>query len=131
MRNSPLPARQEQSPRPQYIRATASPKRPIGIDDEELNPPKRLARGLGSSPRHHLPPHPSPPCIHLRRDTPQPRRHGLPASRHPATRLHFLEGQDRRSVSQLRSSRTRQAAFWRIPSAHQPLRSTRLCVIGI
>lgn len=46
MRNSPLPARQEQSPRPQYIRATASPKRPIGIDDEELNPPKRLARGV-------------------------------------------------------------------------------------
>jgi cleavage stimulation factor subunit 3 len=46
MRNSPMPVRQEQSPRPQYIRATASPKRPIGIDDEELNPPKRLARGV-------------------------------------------------------------------------------------
>ncbi|KAI8684487.1 MRNA 3'-end-processing protein RNA14 [Fusarium keratoplasticum] len=46
LRNSPLPARQEQSPRPQYVRATASPKRPLGIDDEELNPPKRLARGV-------------------------------------------------------------------------------------
>jgi cleavage stimulation factor subunit 3 len=44
-RNSPMPLRQEQSPRPQYIRATASPKRPLGIDEEELNPPKRLARG--------------------------------------------------------------------------------------
>lgn len=42
---SPVPQRQEQSPRPQYIRATASPKRPLGVDDEELNPPKRLARG--------------------------------------------------------------------------------------
>ncbi|KAI5462320.1 hypothetical protein BGZ63DRAFT_354391 [Mariannaea sp. PMI_226] len=48
VRNSPLPVRQEQSPRPQYVRATASPKRPLGIDDDELNPPKRLARG--SSP---------------------------------------------------------------------------------
>ncbi|KAF4460836.1 mRNA 3 -end-processing RNA14 [Fusarium albosuccineum] len=46
LRNSPLPARQEQSPRPQYVRATASPKRPLGIDEEELNPPKRLARGV-------------------------------------------------------------------------------------
>ncbi|KAF4967181.1 hypothetical protein FZEAL_10567 [Fusarium zealandicum] len=47
LRNSPLlPARQEQSPRPQYVRATASPKRPLGIDDEELNPPKRVARGV-------------------------------------------------------------------------------------
>lgn len=46
LRNSPLPVRQEQSPRPQYVRATASPKRPLGIDDEELNPPKRLARGV-------------------------------------------------------------------------------------
>ncbi|KAF4126057.1 cleavage stimulation factor subunit 3 [Geosmithia morbida] len=58
-RDSPLPpptmppiphannARQ-QSPRPQYVsaRATASPKRPLGaVEDEELNPPKRLARG--------------------------------------------------------------------------------------
>lgn len=48
LRNSPFPVRQEQSPRPQYVRATASPKRPLGIDDDELNPPKRLARG--SSP---------------------------------------------------------------------------------
>ena len=46
MRNSPLPVRPEQSPRPQYARATASPKRPLGIDDEELNPPKRMARGV-------------------------------------------------------------------------------------
>ncbi|KAH7156839.1 hypothetical protein EDB81DRAFT_757265 [Dactylonectria macrodidyma] len=46
LRNSPLPVRQEQSPRPQYVRATASPKRPLGIDDDELNPPKRLARGV-------------------------------------------------------------------------------------
>lgn len=46
LRNSPMPPRQELSPRPQYIRATASPKRPLGLDDEELNPPKRLARGV-------------------------------------------------------------------------------------
>ncbi|KAH7322862.1 hypothetical protein B0I35DRAFT_426617 [Stachybotrys elegans] len=45
VRDSPMPARQEMSPRPQYIRATASPKRPLGYDDDELNPPKRLARG--------------------------------------------------------------------------------------
>ncbi|POR31506.1 mRNA 3'-end-processing protein RNA14 [Tolypocladium paradoxum] len=45
-RNSIPPPRQEQSPRPHYVRATASPKRPFGIDDEELNPPKRLARGV-------------------------------------------------------------------------------------
>lgn len=44
--NSPQPVRQEQSPRPQYVRATASPKRPFGADDEELNPPKRVARGI-------------------------------------------------------------------------------------
>lgn len=59
-RNSPLPptgpaamvaarpptAQHRESPRPQYARATASPKRPLGaMDDEELNPPKRLARG--------------------------------------------------------------------------------------
>ncbi|EGR48994.1 uncharacterized protein TRIREDRAFT_3803 [Trichoderma reesei QM6a] len=43
-RNS-FPPQREQSPRPQYVRATASPKRPLGPDDEELNPPKRLARG--------------------------------------------------------------------------------------
>ncbi|KAL7918196.1 hypothetical protein ACQKWADRAFT_304760 [Trichoderma austrokoningii] len=46
-RNS-YPPQRELSLRPQYIRATASPKRPLGPDDEELNPPKRLARG--SSP---------------------------------------------------------------------------------
>ncbi|KAF4950116.1 hypothetical protein FSARC_13300 [Fusarium sarcochroum] len=46
LRNSPMPVRQEQSPRPQYVRATASPKRPLAIDEEELNPPKRLARGV-------------------------------------------------------------------------------------
>lgn len=45
VRNSPLPAKQEQSPRIPYIRATASPKRPLAADDDELNPPKRLARG--------------------------------------------------------------------------------------
>lgn len=45
-RNSyPPQQRHEQSPRPHYVRATASPKRPFGIDDEELNPPKRMARG--------------------------------------------------------------------------------------
>ena len=45
--DSPAPViRQEQSPRPQYVRATASPKRPLGIDDEELNPSKRVARGV-------------------------------------------------------------------------------------
>ncbi|KAK2609135.1 mRNA 3'-end-processing protein rna14 [Conoideocrella luteorostrata] len=44
-RESIPPYRNEQSPRPQYVRATASPKRPFGIDDEDLNPPKRLARG--------------------------------------------------------------------------------------
>lgn len=43
--DSPLQVRVE-SPRPQYARATASPKRPLGVDDEELNPPKRLARGV-------------------------------------------------------------------------------------
>ncbi|GAO18387.1 uncharacterized protein UV8b_05405 [Ustilaginoidea virens] len=45
-RESIPPVRPEQSPRPQYVRATASPKRPFGADDEELNPPKRLARGV-------------------------------------------------------------------------------------
>jgi cleavage stimulation factor subunit 3 len=44
--NSPRPQRQEQSPRPQFVRATASPKRPFGLDEEELNPPKRVARGV-------------------------------------------------------------------------------------
>ncbi|KJZ77146.1 mRNA 3'-end-processing protein RNA14 [Hirsutella minnesotensis 3608] len=44
-RNSIPPPRRDQSPRPQYARATASPKRPFTIDEEELNPPKRLARG--------------------------------------------------------------------------------------
>ncbi|CAG9991466.1 unnamed protein product [Clonostachys byssicola] len=43
-RNSPAPLHQEQSPRLQYVRATASPKRPLGIDEEELNPAKRVAR---------------------------------------------------------------------------------------
>ncbi|KOS17678.1 mRNA 3'-end-processing protein RNA14 [Escovopsis weberi] len=46
-RSSHQPPRFEQSPRP-FVRATISPKRPLGADDEELNPPKRLARG--SSP---------------------------------------------------------------------------------
>lgn len=46
LRNSPAAARQTQSPRAQYIRATASPKRPLGFDDEDLNPSKRLARGV-------------------------------------------------------------------------------------
>ncbi|KAF4508561.1 hypothetical protein G6O67_004922 [Ophiocordyceps sinensis] len=44
-RSSIPPHRREQSPRPQYARATASPKRPFGFDDDEPNPPKRLARG--------------------------------------------------------------------------------------
>lgn len=46
VQGSPAPIRHEQSPRPQYARATASPKRPFGIDEDEPNPPKRLARGL-------------------------------------------------------------------------------------
>ncbi|KAG6027618.1 mRNA 3'-end-processing protein rna14 [Claviceps citrina] len=46
VRDSIPPPRREQSPRPQFIRATASPKRPFGIDDDEWNPPKRLARGV-------------------------------------------------------------------------------------
>ncbi|PFH62906.1 hypothetical protein XA68_11225 [Ophiocordyceps unilateralis] len=44
-RSSIPPPRRELSPRPQYLRATASPKRPFGADEEEVNPPKRLARG--------------------------------------------------------------------------------------
>ncbi|EGX96642.1 CFIA complex component Rna14, putative [Cordyceps militaris CM01] len=43
--DSPGPLRQEQSPRPQFSRATASPKRPFGMEEDELNPPKRVARG--------------------------------------------------------------------------------------
>ncbi|TQW08035.1 CFIA complex component Rna14 [Cordyceps javanica] len=46
IQDSPGPVRQEQSPRPQFARATASPKRPFGVDDDELNPPKRVARGV-------------------------------------------------------------------------------------
>ncbi|KAH8174728.1 suppressor of forked protein (Suf) domain-containing protein [Sarocladium implicatum] len=47
-RHTPMPpSRQEQSPRVQYARATASPKRPLGaIDEDDINPPKRLQRGL-------------------------------------------------------------------------------------
>ncbi|KAF4585968.1 CFIA complex component Rna14 [Ophiocordyceps camponoti-floridani] len=45
-RSSIPPARRDLSPRPQYVRATASPKRPFGADDDDAaNPPKRLARG--------------------------------------------------------------------------------------
>ncbi|KAJ4163874.1 hypothetical protein LMH87_005578 [Akanthomyces muscarius] len=44
--DSPGPVKHEQSPRPQFARATASPKRPFGMDDDELNPPKRVARGV-------------------------------------------------------------------------------------
>lgn len=44
--NSPRPRRQDHSPMPQFVRATASPKRPFGTDDDELNPPKRVARGI-------------------------------------------------------------------------------------
>ncbi|KAG6013803.1 mRNA 3'-end-processing protein rna14 [Claviceps pusilla] len=44
--NNPPPSRHDQSPRSQFVRATASPKRPFGTDDDELNPPKRLARGV-------------------------------------------------------------------------------------
>lgn len=46
IRESIPPPRHEQSPRPQYLRTTASPKRPFGIDEDDLNPPKRLARGV-------------------------------------------------------------------------------------
>ncbi|KHN93803.1 CFIA complex component Rna14 [Metarhizium album ARSEF 1941] len=42
----PPPRQEHQSPRPQYMRATASPKRPFGIEDEDPNPPKRIARGV-------------------------------------------------------------------------------------
>ncbi|KAI6777943.1 mRNA 3'-end-processing protein-like protein [Emericellopsis cladophorae] len=45
MRSSPQPAAYE-SPRPHYVQVAPSPKRPLGPDDEELNPPKRLARGV-------------------------------------------------------------------------------------
>lgn len=44
LRDITMPPKLE-SPRPQYIRATASPKRPLIPDDDELNPPKRVARG--------------------------------------------------------------------------------------
>ncbi|PHH78454.1 hypothetical protein CDD82_3043 [Ophiocordyceps australis] len=46
VRDSVPPYRAEQSPRVQFARATASPKRPLGYDEEEVNPPKRLARGV-------------------------------------------------------------------------------------
>ncbi|KAG5919490.1 mRNA 3'-end-processing protein rna14 [Claviceps capensis] len=42
----PPPTRHEQSPRPHFVRATASPKRPFGMDEDDLNPPKRVARGV-------------------------------------------------------------------------------------
>ena len=47
-RDSPMPLNNAQSPRQAYIpRATASPKRPLGaLDDEDLNPAKRLNRGV-------------------------------------------------------------------------------------
>jgi cleavage stimulation factor subunit 3 len=46
-RDSPLPPpRKEASPRPQYLRATNSPKRPLAGDDhEEISRPRKLARG--------------------------------------------------------------------------------------
>ena len=44
--DTPAPMRPEQNARPQYLRATASPKRPLGLDEEDINPPKRLARGV-------------------------------------------------------------------------------------
>lgn len=46
VRDSMPPPRHEQSPKPHFIRATASPKRPFGIDDDDLNPSKRFARGI-------------------------------------------------------------------------------------
>ncbi|ODA75977.1 hypothetical protein RJ55_08618 [Drechmeria coniospora] len=45
-RSSMPPSRQERSPRPQFARATASPKRPFAMDDDEGNPSKRLARAV-------------------------------------------------------------------------------------
>lgn len=41
---SPAPPAQPLSPRPQFVRATASPKRPFQ-DDDELSRPRKLARG--------------------------------------------------------------------------------------
>lgn len=46
IQNSPRPQyAQEVSPRPQYLQATNSPKRPFQADNEDLNPPRKLARG--------------------------------------------------------------------------------------
>jgi cleavage stimulation factor subunit 3 len=44
--NTPAPQpRLDASPRPHFIRATNSPKRPFAGDDEEFNRPRKLARG--------------------------------------------------------------------------------------
>jgi len=47
MANSPRPGlRQPNSPHPQLVPATNSPKRPFPVDDfEDLNPPRKIARG--------------------------------------------------------------------------------------
>jgi cleavage stimulation factor subunit 3 len=48
VRGSPHPsALVDRSPRPQFIQTVNSPKRPLaGDDQEEMNPPKRFARGV-------------------------------------------------------------------------------------
>ncbi len=46
IQNSPRPHYvQEASPRPQYLQVTNSPKRPFQIEDDDLNRPRKLARG--------------------------------------------------------------------------------------
>ncbi|KAH7018311.1 uncharacterized protein B0I36DRAFT_37791 [Microdochium trichocladiopsis] len=47
MPNSPAPVlHSEPSPRPQFLQATNSPKRPYQVDEEEFNPPRKIARGV-------------------------------------------------------------------------------------
>ncbi|KAK6081648.1 cfia complex component [Seiridium cupressi] len=48
IRGSPHPSvLADRSPRPQFLQAVNSPKRPFQIDDnDDMNPPKRLARGV-------------------------------------------------------------------------------------
>ncbi|KAJ1324230.1 cleavage stimulation factor subunit 3 [Microdochium nivale] len=45
--DSPAPvAYNEPSPRPQFLQPTHSPKRPYQADEEEYNPPRKMARGV-------------------------------------------------------------------------------------
>ncbi|KXJ89452.1 hypothetical protein Micbo1qcDRAFT_189588 [Microdochium bolleyi] len=45
--NSPAPViHNEPSPRPQFLQPTHSPKRPYQADEEEFNPPRKMARGV-------------------------------------------------------------------------------------